>query len=612
MSRKSTTSRGKRSPVSYTWRHYVVLTAFTLLFALLVGRLFQIQIIQHTKYSAQAAEQYGEVKLIPAKRGVIKTADGFDLATTAPAYLISANPRVIEDPVGTAEFIVEALRSSRADDSRISDETNFEGLDEAPQISKSKEEEVAELTRLLSDKNRLWVLIGRKIEHDAAARIMEKKFKGIHFEQDQKRYYPEGTLASHVLGFVANDADGLDHGYYGIEGYFNRDLQGVDGRITLERDAMGNPIPIGDYVSKPVKHGATITLTINRGLQYLLEQQLKEHVEKNKAESGSVIVMEPDTGRVLVMANYPTYNPGNWMNEEVQKNQWFKNRAISDVYEPGSVMKAFTAASGIELGEFGPESTYQSEPYKVGDHTIRTANGQYFGTATLTDMLIHSDNTGAAHFAMKIGRERFYDALSKVGLNSPTGITLEGEGNSIIPAENQWLPVTLATAAFGQGISVTPLQLLTMMATIANDGVHMQPTILESVEKDGEKISVEPAVVGRMYDQKTADHVVTMLEEVVRSGEFRRLALQGYGIAGKTSTSQIPIAGGYDPDDTITTFVGFAPAKEPKFIMLAKLDRPTITNSAETVVPAWMEMAKELFKYYGIGPDGSVEAGSNE
>src|SRR5690606_20469831 len=330
-------------------------------------------------------------------------------------------------------------------------------------------------------------------------------------------------------------------------------------------------------------------------------------VERYKAESGSVIVMEPKTGRILVMANYPTYNPGEWLNEEVQKNQWFKNRAISDAYEPGSVMKTFTAATGINLGLFGPNSLYESEPYKVGIHTITTANGKYFGTSTLTDMLTHSDNTGAAQFAAKIGQEKFLKALHEIGLDRPTGITLEGEGQSIIPYAGDWLPITLATAAFGQGISVTPLQLLQVMATVANDGVQMKPTILQSVVKEGSAIDVKPEEVGRIFSSEASETVVSMLEQVVKNGEFRRLALQGYGIAGKTSTSQIPIAGGYDPDDTITTFVGFAPAHEPEFIMLAKLDRPEINNSAETVVPVWMDMAKELFSYYGIGPEESEE-----
>jgi cell division protein FtsI/penicillin-binding protein 2 len=596
------TRSAKRSSGFEMWRYRMLVGAFALCVVALVWRLYEVQVLQHEQFTAQAEQQYGSERLIPASRGTIKSSDGFDLATTQPAYLISANPAVIAEPAKVAKQLVEAMRPDESANQLLSEKTAFDNLKERPKPAKSKGQEIADLTELLSNKNRSWVLIGRKIEHATAERIRQLKIAGISFELDERRFYPEGTLASHVLGFVGKNEAGKDHGYYGIEGYFNRDLEGRDGKISLEKDAGGNPIPIGRYTSEPVEHGSTITLTINRSLQYLLEQKLKEGVERNRAESGSVIVMEPDTGRILVMANYPTYDPGNWLDPSVQKDQLFKNRAISDAYEPGSIMKAFTATVGMDLNLFSPDTTYKSAPYKVGDHTITTANNKYYGTATLTEMLMHSDNTGAAQFAVKIGRDKFYKALHQIGLDRPTGITLEGEGQSIIPYQNDWLPVTLATAAFGQGISITPLQLLEMMQTIANDGVQMKPTILSSVGKNGVITTVKPEESGRIFSQSTTDKAVMMLEETVKKGEFRRLALQGYELAGKTSTSQIPIAGGYDPDSTITTFVGFAPAKAPKFIMLAKLDKPSINNSAETVVPMWMKMAEDLFHYYGIAP----------
>ncbi len=589
------------------WRYNLLFAVIAVACVTLVAKLFQVQVMQHEIFLARAEEQYGDAIIVPAKRGTIKSSDGFDLATTQPAYLITANPKLIANPDQAAAGIVEALHSDEVEDAKLSNQTNFDNLEDKPQAPKTKQEELAELTEVLSDTSRSWVLIGRKIEKDIADKIKALNIPGIDFRTDQKRFYPEGTLASHVLGFVGKDREGDDHGYYGIEGYFNRDLSGKDGRIVLERDAVGNPIPVGKYVSQPVENGATITLTINRSLQYLLEQKLKTGVEHNHAESGSVIVMEPSTGRILVMANYPTYNPGNWLDPEVQEHQWFKNRAISDAYEPGSVMKSFTAALGIDLGIFSPDSHYVSEPFKVVDHTITTANGHYYGDSTLTDMLVHSDNTGAAQFAMKIGQEKFIKALHDIGLDRPTGITLEGEGQSIIPYPNDWLPITLATAAFGQGIAVTPMQLLQVESTIANDGIQMKPTILASVEQNGKRKVVEPEKVGQIFSQETSDKMVNILTEVVKRGEFHRLALQGYGIAGKTSTSQIPIPGGYDPDHTITTFVGFAPAEDPKFIMLVKLDKPSINNSAETVVPVWMDMVKDLFSFYGIGPVATAE-----
>lgn len=586
----------KQRAVMPKWRFVAASSLFIAAGLVLAARLFQIQVMEHESFVVQAQDQYGTVKLVPATRGTIRSSDGYDLASTQPAFLIWAAPPNVKDARDTATKLITVLSESHSS----SPETPVQASAAATAIDRDKQ--IADLAALLKDKQRLWVPIARKVEAQKAQAIKDLHLPGIGFDSEEKRYYPEGSLASQVLGFVGSDVEGNDQGYYGIEGYYDRELRGKDGKIDLERDPAGNPIPVGTYQSQPVEQGVTITLTINRGLQYLLEQKLKTGVEKNHAASGSIILMEPDTGRILAMANYPTYNPGEWQDSDVQKNQLFKNNAIQDLYEPGSVMKSFTVATGLELGKLTPTTTYTSAPYKVGDHTINTADHKYYGTATVTEMLEHSDNTGAAQFGMKIGRDNFLTWLHKIGLDRPTGITLEGEANSIIPARSDWLPITLATASFGQGISVTPIQLLQMMATIANDGVQMKPTIIQSMQRDGKTVDVKPEQVARVYSEDTSRQMATMLQEVVEKGEFHRLALQGYQIAGKTSTAQIPIPGGYDPTNVITTFVGYAPATNPKFIMLVKLNKPAIHNSALTVVPVWMDMVKDLFRYYGIAP----------
>ena len=586
----------KRKPSFAKWRFVAVGGLFVLAGLALAVRLFQIQVMQHESFVVEAQVQYGTAKQVPATRGTIRSADGFDLAGTQPAYLIWADPQIVEHPKEDARKVLQVLADEAA------------AQEPPPQstASASKKDDlnkrVSDLADLLDDEQRRWVSIARKVDASVADKVRDLKIKGIYFDSDEKRFYPEGTLASQVLGFVGSDSEGNDHGYYGIEGYFDRELRGKDGWIELEKDTAGNPIPVGTYQTQPVQQGADITLTINRGLQFILEQKLKEGVEKNHASAGSVILMEPSTGRILTMANYPTYNPGDWQLPNVQKDQLYRNAAIQDIYEPGSVMKSFTVATGLELGILTPDSTYTSAPYKVGDHTITTADHKYWGTATVTEMLQHSDNTGAAQFGMKIGRDNFLTWLHKIGMDRPTGITLEGEANSIIPNPEDWLPITLATASFGQGVSVTPLQLLQMMTTIANDGVQMKPTIIQSIEKDGRTVDVKPETVGRIYSSETSGKMTEMLQQVVHKGEFHRLALQQYHIAGKTSTAQIPIPGGYDPNNVITTFVGYEPAEDPKFIMLVKLNKPSIHNSALTVVPVWMEMAKDLFRHFGIAP----------
>lgn len=580
-------SRNNRAELP-KYRLYILYGLFGIGSLLLIGKLAHIQIVQHQVLASKASDQYGMTRTLYATRGTIKSSDGFDLAATQPAYQIYAEPQHIGDPYKTARTLTDIL--NQADIQPQSDSTT---------TASTNQFNYQTILQQLQQANRLWVAIADKVEQDKVDQIKQANLSGIGFTAQQKRYYPEGNLAAQVLGFVGLDDLGQDIGRYGIEQYFDRELRGQNGSVTYERDPFGNPISVGDFTSQPAQDGKDITLTINRGLQYLLENKLKEGVESRGAESGSMILMEPSTGRILAMANYPSYDPAQF--NQVSDYKVFQNATISDVYEPGSVIKTLTVATGIDDKVMTPLSTYLSAPFKVGDHTITTANNKYHGPdTTATRMLEMSDNTGAAQFAMKIGKERFIESMTKVGFGKPTGITLHGEVSGYIPPVKDWLPITLATASFGQGISTTPLQLIQMMSAVANGGVQMKPTIIQSVESQGKSTQVSPQKIGQIFSQQTASQVRQMLEGVVKNGEFRRLALQGYGIAGKTSTSQIPIEGGYDANHTITTFVGFAPASNPKFIMLVKLDKPRINNSAETVVPVWMNMAKDLFTYYGI------------
>jgi stage V sporulation protein D (sporulation-specific penicillin-binding protein) len=593
----------KRTDLSYG-RFVILMSAFGLMALGLLMRLFSLQILQNESFVAQAEEQHGAIRHIPASRGTIKSADGFNLAMSQPAYQIHVDPKNLVNASDAARKIIEALRTPLPNPPVLPAATSS-----ASPLA-SVDAAAASLASKISDRRLRDVVVARKVEASRMQVLDSQHLKGISFTDDTKRYYPEGTLASQVLGFVGSDSTGADQGYYGIEGYFDQDLRGKDGKVYLEQDRMGNPIPIGKYVPKPMEQGATITLTLNRDMQYMAEEKLKAGVEANKAESGSVIIMEPQTGKVLALANYPTYDPLNWSDATVQKKALFKDSAISDVYEPGSVMKAFTVSTGIDLGLFGPETTYHSAPLKVADHTITTADFKYYGTATVTQMLEHSDNTGAAQFGMQIGRDRFLAAFHKIGFDHKTGITLEGEGNSIIPNVQDWQTLTVATASFGQGISVTPIQLTQMMATIANKGQEMQPTIIQSLQQGGVTKDVAPVSLGQIFSSHTTDQVVSMLQKVVLYGEFHRLALQGYRIAGKTGTAQIPENGVYNQNQTITTFLGFAPATDPKFVMLVKLNKPQINNSAETVVPVWMNIAAELFHTYGIAPEPTPTPGS--
>lgn len=552
----------------------IVRIVFLILCTIIVGRLFSLQIINHGKYQVLAAKQHYYKRELIAERGKIYSSDGTLLATTQEAYLLYINPQEVEDVDALVEFLMKniAFKSgpcllSEAFDS-AQNKKNECKLDEDGMKDAVKEKEES-LKQSLSEEGRLWVPIMHGLSASLRDDLDAADMPGVYFESEKVRSYPEKELAAHVLGFVGSDEFGRPTGYFGLEGYYNGELTGTHGYIISEIDASGKPIPIGVFEPTEPKPGMDLVLTIRRELQYMLDQKLKEGVEKYRADYGSYILLNPKTGEVLAMGNYPSFDPGNW-NEflkgesDVSKVTNFKNYAISDNYEPGSVMKALTMSTGLDTGVITPDYIYNDTgPLPVQGYEIRTWNDKYHGNINIAKILQLSDNPGAAHVGMKIGSEKLQQYLYNFGIGAKTGIDLQGEEQGLVKPPSTWTDIDVATAAFGQGISVTPLQLISAMATIANNGVRMQPYVVKELHDpvENETIYLNPKFSTRVISEDTARTMRSMLQSVVDEGEFQWFVqhegLDNYPIGGKTGTAQIPVAGGYDPNKTNVTFVGF-------------------------------------------------------
>lgn len=409
-------------------------------------------------------------------------------------------------------------------------------------------------------------------------------------------------MSAHLLGFVGEDEQGKQRGYFGLEGYYDNELKGKAGSTYFEQDALGRPIPLSKELEEKPFPGRSLFLNLDRSLQFIIEESLKKGLVKYQALSGLVLVMNPKNGAILGMASFPDYDPGNYYNFD---SELFRNPAISSAFEPGSIFKVLVMAAGIDSGAIGAEEicTRCSGPRTIADYTIKTWNEKYYPDSSMTDVIVHSDNVGMVYVSEKLGRKRFYNYLEKFGFGEKTGIDLQGEIIPPLKKESDWLTIDLATASFGQGIAVTPIQVLTAISTIANKGWLYQPQVVKKIMEEHESLTIKPIRKSQVISEATAQAVTQMMVEAVEKGEAKWAKPSGYQIAGKTGTAQIPIAGHYDPEKTIASFVGFAPAQDPKFVMLVILREPkTSPWGSETAAPLWFEIAKEIFRLWKIPP----------
>ena len=586
----------------------LLLWGFLFVSVIFVIKLFFIQIIDHEKYKALAQEQYWNLQDIPARRGNILSRDGFMLATTQTYYLLFIEPQKVENKDKLIRNLSESLSLIKsADESIREEEKSVQKL----QLKATYEEKIEGIV----NSGLYWVILEHNLTPLQKEEIEKLGLVGVGFEEEPVRFYPEGSLAAHVLGFVASNEKGEKQGYYGIEGKLDADLRGKPGRVVEEKDAMGVPILVGGYTKVPPVNGRDIVLTIDRSVQYLVEKHIKEGVEKYDAVSGSVIVMNPMSGQIIALANYPTYDPAKFMDEEKESTQSPHrktleriNIAISETYEPGSIMKPLTISSAVDLKKVKPETTFEDKgPVSYSGYVIDNWDYKHYGTQTIIQLLQKSNNIGAAWVGHLVGSKNLSEYLLNFGLGVKGGIDLEGEDTGTVRDYTTWTDIDLANIAFGQGISVTPLQMLGAFNVIANGGELFQPQIILEIREDGKTLTIPPRKVRRVISSETAETMVDMLTEAVSGGESKYFNLKNYNISGKTGTAQIPVDGKYDPTKTNATFLGFLPGTKT-FSMIVRLDRPsTSPYAAETAVPLWMTITDDLVKYYGIPPDKQVE-----
>ena len=557
----------------------VILLFFLVACAALAGRLFIMQIVHHAQYARLATRQHGVIQELSGERGIItahdKEGNRIPLALNKAYKVLVASPAHIENPEETAGIIAKEFN-----------------LD------------YTEVLRKLSKAGDPYEVLARKIEPDAADQFSARGIAGISFEDEMRRVYPDGRVVAHLVGFVQSD-QGEESGRYGIERFYNAELAGATGVLEGVKDASGFLIALGRRILTPPKDGASVDLTIDYTIQRRAQEEIAKAREKWGAALGIVIVMDPKTGRILADAGDPSFDPNAFSRE--QDFSVFLNAAVESSYEVGSVMKPITMAAGLEEKVITPESRYNDTgELKIGGFTIRNFDGNAYHTQTMTQVLEKSLNTGAAHVAGLLGHERQLAYLKKFGLGEKTNVDLPGEVSGNISNMDAGRDVDFVTASFGQGIAVTPLQMASAIGAIANHGVLMRPYVAEKItDSSGNEIKKESETVRTVISPDAADRLTKMLISAVRNGFENRAGVKGYFVAGKTGTAQAPNKTGRGYSDAlIHTFIGYAPAFDPKFLILLQLNDPHGNRfAANTLTPVFHDLAEFILNYYQVPPD---------
>ncbi|TEU01823.1 penicillin-binding protein 2 [Candidatus Woesebacteria bacterium] len=558
---------------------------FLIGYVLLSGRLFFWQVIKGKELSAKAREQYQIGKSIAAPRGNILAKDATWLAARGEAWQVYASlPDLHESPRKIADKLAPFFVEDPGDREQLLIE-------------------VDRLTSLLSRQEVVWVPLKHKINPEVKKNIEALAINGIGFEREELRVYPEASSAAHLLGFVGKDSEGEDIGYFGLEGFYNLSLSGKPGFLTRERDARGLPIGIGDSTEILAIKGVDLLTHIDKTIQLTLEEKLLDGIEKYGAKGGTAIVMDPKDGAILGMVSYPAYDQARYWQFG---DEFFKNPAVSDAFEPGSIFKILIMAAALDADavEVDTKCEICDGPLKVDKYYIKTWDNEYHPDQTMLDVIVNSDNVGMAFVGQTLGADKLYDYLDNFGIGKLTGIDLQGEVSPKLREKGSWNIVDLATASFGQGVAITPIQMIRAVAAIANDGVLTTPQVVDKILGYDWREDIRPILGERVISSDSANEMTAMMVEAAKSGEAKWTHARGFKVAGKTGTAQIPIAGHYDDEKTIASFVGFVPADDPKFVMLVTLREPTSSPwASETAAPLWYTIAKEFFVFFGIQPE---------
>ncbi len=545
----------------------------------LTGRTAYIQIVDEDHYKNEARNEHFGQQVVRAPRGAILDRNGYPLATTIDAFDIYIDREVWQDLTvarKAADFI-------------------------APIIERQPNELVNDVRQ---EKEGLFRAFSGLDFEDGAA-LHDADAPGLRIVQTTKRYYPEGDLASPLLGFV-----GRDGGLTGIEADFDRELGGTPGTIYFEQDSIGNRIRIGaEQVGQKPKPGGDVRLTIDRYIQRLVEGELDARIASTGALGGTIIVMEPSTGAILAMASRPGFRLD-------PDQSLIRNRAVTDVYEPGSVFKTLTASMALDLGLVTPETEYlDTGAVYIGASTIRNWDYSANGMTSVLRLLQRSLNTGAVWLAQTVGEDQFYRYMRDFGIGEPTHVGLSGELGGLVRTNEDpdWAPVDLATNSFGQGIAASPLQVLTAIGSLANEGRLMRPYVVAEAETPEGRQTFEPVVVRQVVKEETARTMADMMNQVVEGIPGHLAVVRGYHVGGKTGTTTgAQLADGAVRDGNIASFVGFAPAESPRFMMLVKLDFKEDKLGGTVSAPVFAALAPKILAYLGVQPEGPQLAATGQ
>ncbi len=564
------------TPVQYSRR-------LTFLFAMLIAvalvivlRLFYWQVIRYDDLRERGMRQRNQIVVDYARRGDIVTSDGVLLATDIYGYEVTAHPSLIDQPEVTAAVLAPLLN--------------------LPQ---------AELASQLKT-NSSTVMLARAAPSASGPQLKElhdaEKLQGIDFLAKPRRQYPGGSLAAHVLGFVNADRQGA----YGIEQYYNDFLRGRDGETIGESDALRDELLWFEGESgTPVVNGSTLVLTLHSGIQNIAERELARALEDSGGTSGQIIILDANTSAILGMASRPAPDLNAYATTSLNQ---YANPAISLPYEPGSVFKVVTLATGLDSGKISPDITFNDTgTCVVGGRTFYNHDYLHPGVVNLTEVMKQSLNVEACKIAMATGAKTFYQYLHDFGLGSLSGVDMYGEipGTVKNPGDGIWYESDLGSNSFGQGVALTPLQMANALAVVANGGKLNRPYIVgKIVRPDGTIENQEPHTIRRVLKPETAKLVTQILADAIGKESINQAVVPGYRIAGKTGTAQIPVPGGYDPKWTIASFGGWFPADHPQFVILIKIDRPTKSQWGSVVAsPVFARVAQQLAAMTGLAPD---------
>ncbi len=562
---------------------FIVFISLVILF--IFSRLFWLQVKERDFYKKLASGQHQILSELIPERGEIymqdKDGNLQPLAQNRVLYMLYAVPKDFDKNVLD---IINPLKDF------------FQWDDETTQFFLNR----------LSVQDDPFEQIKKGLDEGQKKQIESWQIKGLNFIEEKSRYYPNQAIGANLSGFYSFKSD-QPTGQYGLEGYFEKELAGRGGIIDSERDAAGRLITVGARNFTSAVNGSDLVLTIDPSIEYIACQKLDEYVSQLGAKGGEVIILDPKTGGLLAMCSYPSFDPNNYFNTTNIED--FKNPAVSDQYEPGSIFKPITMAAALDLKKVTPNFTYRDEgcrlisgwPKPICNSDVSILP-QGHGIVSMTDVLINSLNTGAMYLIDQIGEQTFKKYLQAFGFGDLTNITLPGEASGNI-ANIGDRPIYAYTASFGQGITVTPLQMVAAYAAIANGGELLKPYVVAEIRKsDGTIEKNEKKVIRQVVSPEVSVLLSGMLVSVIEDGHGWRAGVPGYYLAGKTGTAQVPSPQGGYSDETIHSFIGFGPIDDPQFVMITKLDNPGTRFAESSAAPLFGDIAKFILQYYQIPP----------